>query len=185
MLDDQVRAGKVRAIAVSNETPWGVMTWLGAAQQAGAARIVAVQNPYSLLNRTFEIGLAEVAVREQVGLMAYSPLAMGMLTGKYADGARPQGARLTRFERFQRYSGERGREAAAAYVDLARTPRTRSGTDGPCLRAPPAIPCRHRRRCVARGTAASRAGRRGARTVARSAGRYSRAIHAANPNPSP
>lgn len=121
VLDEQVRAGKVRAIAVSNETPWGVMTWLDAARQAGAARIVAVQNPYNLLNRSFEIGLAEVAMREQVGLMAYSPLAMGMLTGKYADGARPQGARLTRFERFQRYSGERAREAAAAYVDLART----------------------------------------------------------------
>lgn len=120
VLDELVRAGKVRAIAVSNETPWGVMTWLAAAQQAGAARIVAVQNPYNLLNRTFEIGLAEVAVREQVGLMAYSPLAMGMLTGKYTGGARPDGARLTRFERFQRYSGERGRDAAADYVALAR-----------------------------------------------------------------
>lgn len=120
VLDELVRAGKVRAIAVSNETPWGVMTWLAAAQQAGAARIVAVQNPYNLLNRTFEIGLAEVAMCEQVGLMAYSPLAMGMLTGKYTGGARPDGARLTRFERFQRYSGERGRDAAADYVALAR-----------------------------------------------------------------
>ena len=120
-LDAHVRAGKVRAVAVSNETPWGVMRYLAAADTRGLARIAAIQNPYSLLNRTFESALAEVALREQVGLMAYSPLAMGMLTGKYAHGARPADARLTRFERFARYSGERGREAAQAYVDLART----------------------------------------------------------------
>lgn len=120
VLDDHVRAGKVRAVAVSNETPWGAMRYLAAAQQHGWARIAAIQNPYSLVNRTFEIGLAEVALREQVGLMAYSPLAMGMLTGKYAAGARPADARLTRFERFQRYSGDRGVAAAEAYVALAR-----------------------------------------------------------------
>lgn len=120
VLEDQVRAGKVRGLGVSNETPWGVMTYLAAAERRGLTRVAAVQNPYNLLNRTFEIGLAEVALREEVGLMAYSPLAMGVLSGKYAAGARPADARLTRFERFNRYSGPRGVAAAEAYVALAR-----------------------------------------------------------------
>lgn len=120
VLGDFVRAGKVRYVGLSNETPWGIMAFLRAAERLGLPRVVSVQNPYSLLNRTFEVGCAEVSIRDQVGLLAYSPLAFGTLTGKYLKGARPPGARLTRFDRFRRYSGPAGEAATAAYVDLAR-----------------------------------------------------------------
>ena len=120
VLGDFVRAGKVRAIGVSNETPWGVMKLLSLAEKTGLPRIVSIQNPYNLLNRSYEIGLAEVSLRENVGLLAYSPLAFGMLTGKYLGGARPQGARLTLFSRFDRYSNPRALRATEAYVAIAR-----------------------------------------------------------------
>ncbi len=120
VLADQVRAGKIRQIGVSNETPWGLMRYLTLAQQHGLPRMVSIQNPYSLLNRTFEVGLAEVAVRENCGLLAYSPLGFGVLSGKYLDGARPAGARVTRFERFSRYSNPEAKRATAEYVALAR-----------------------------------------------------------------
>lgn len=115
-----VDSGKVRHIGVSNETPWGVMQFLRAAELHGLPRIVAIQNPYSLLNRSFEIGLAEVAHREQLGLLAYSPLGFGVLSGKYLDGARPAAARLTLFERFQRYTKPLCEQAARGYVELAQ-----------------------------------------------------------------
>jgi aryl-alcohol dehydrogenase-like predicted oxidoreductase len=120
VLADLVRAGKVRHIGASNETPWGTMRLLALAEQQGLPRVVSIQNPYSLLNRTFEIGLAEVALREHCGLLAYSPLGFGVLSGKYADGARPAGARLTLFARFDRYSNPRAVAATARYVDIAR-----------------------------------------------------------------
>jgi aryl-alcohol dehydrogenase-like predicted oxidoreductase len=120
VLADLVEAGKVRHVGVSNETPWGVMRYLAAASRAGLPRIVSVQNPYNLLNRTFEVGLAEVAHREDVGLLAYSPLAFGVLSGKYLDGRRPADGRVTLFERFSRYSNPQGEAATRAYVDLAR-----------------------------------------------------------------
>lgn len=119
-LDDLVRAGKVRAIGVSNETPWGVMRLLCAAEREGLPRLASIQNPYNLLNRTFEVGLAEVAHREQAGLLAYSPLGFGMLSGKYLHGARPEGARLTRFERFKRYTNPQAIAATERYVGIAR-----------------------------------------------------------------
>ena len=119
-LDEQVKAGKVRHIGLSNETPWGMMTFLRLAEQHGLARPVSIQNPYNLLNRTFEIGLAEAALRERCGLLAYSPLAFGVLSGKYLNGVRPPGARLTLFERFSRYSNAEAERAATAYVTLAR-----------------------------------------------------------------
>lgn len=120
VLQDFVRAGKVRHVGVSNETPWGMAQFLGHAQ-AGLPRIVSIQNPYSLLNRIFEIGLAEFSHREQVGLLAYSPLAMGVLSGKYLDGARPEGSRLALFTRFTRYSEAQTEAATRAYVELARS----------------------------------------------------------------
>ena len=120
VLGDFVRAGKVRAIGVSNETPWGVMKLLSLAEKTGLPRIVSIQNPYNLLNRSYEIGLAEVSLRENVGLLAYSPLAFGVLSGKYLGGARPQGARLTLFSRFDRYSNPRAQRATEAYVAIAR-----------------------------------------------------------------
>ncbi len=120
VLADFVAAGKVRHLGVSNETPWGLARFLVAAEALKLPRIVSIQNPYSLLNRTYEIGLAEFSHREQIGLLAYSPLAFGVLSGKYLGGARPAGARLTLFERFQRYSSRQATGAAARYVELAR-----------------------------------------------------------------
>lgn len=120
VLGDLVRAGKVRHVGVSNETPWGTMEYLRLAAGGGGPRIVSIQNPYNLLNRTFEIGLAEIAIREQAGLLAYSPLAMGVLSGKYLNGARPAGARLTLFDRFQRYSTPEAVLPVARYVQLAQ-----------------------------------------------------------------
>lgn len=118
-LGDLVRAGKIRHVGLSNETPWGVMRCLRAAEALDLPRIVSIQNPYSLLNRSFEVGLAEMAVRERVGLLAYSPLGFGVLSGKYLDGALPPGARLTLFPGYERYSGPEGVAATRAYVALA------------------------------------------------------------------
>jgi len=118
-LDELVREGKVRHIGVSNETPWGVGRYLQLSQAKGLPRIASIQNPYSLLNRTFEIGLAEYSHREAVGLLAYSPLAFGVLSGKYLGGTRPAGARLTLFDRFTRYSNPEAQQATSDYVALA------------------------------------------------------------------
>jgi aryl-alcohol dehydrogenase-like predicted oxidoreductase len=112
-------AGKVRHIGISNETPWGVAEYLRLAREKALPRVVSIQNPYSLLNRSFEVGLAEFAHREQVGLLAYSPLAFGVLSGKYLGGQRPTGARLTLFSRFQRYTNPEAEAATAEYVRLA------------------------------------------------------------------
>ncbi|MDX8406535.1 MAG: NADP(H)-dependent aldo-keto reductase [Mariprofundus sp.] len=118
-LAELVAAGKVRHIGISNETPWGMMQYLHLADSKGLPRIASIQNPYSLLNRSFEVGLAEVSCREQVGLLAYSPLAFGVLSGKYLQGRQPAGARLTLFEHYTRYSGAVATQAAAAYVAVA------------------------------------------------------------------
>lgn len=121
VLGELVRAGKIRHIGVSNETPWGVARFLQQAEQRGLPRIASVQNPYSLLNRLYEGGLSEFSHREGVGLLAYSPLAFGTLTGKYLNGARPQGSRLTSVYRtFNRYDSESASRAIAAYVQLAK-----------------------------------------------------------------
>ncbi len=119
-LKELVEAGKVRAIGLSNDTPWGVMRALHLAETQGVPRVATVQNPYNLLNRSFEVGLAEVAHRESVGLLAYSPLGFGVLSGKYLDDARPEGARLTLFERFQRYTSPLAQQATRDYVQIAR-----------------------------------------------------------------
>lgn len=119
-LDGLVKAGKVRAIGLSNETPWGVMKFLQLADAKGLPRVASVQNPYSLVNRTYEVGLAEVSVREDCGLLAYSPLAFGVLSGKYLGGARPDGARISLFPYFSRYVSPLVEDATARYVDLAR-----------------------------------------------------------------
>lgn len=115
-----VEEGRVRYVGVSNETPWGVMQYLRLAERHGWPRIVSVQNPYSLLNRAYEVGLAEMSMRERCGLLAYSPLGFGVLSGKYLEGRKPAGARLTRFTRFQRYSRPRAVAATERYAALAR-----------------------------------------------------------------
>jgi aryl-alcohol dehydrogenase-like predicted oxidoreductase len=118
-LDVWVQKGAIRHIGLSNESPWGVMRFVEEAQRNGLPRIATIQNAYNLVNRVFEMGLAEIAMREDVGLLAYSPLGQGYLTGKYLDGARPAGARTTLFERGQRYEGPSADKAIKAYVDLA------------------------------------------------------------------
>ena len=120
VLDEQVKAGKIRHVGLSNETPWGTMKFLQLAQSHDWPRAVSIQNPYNLLNRSFEVGLAEIAIREQCGLLAYSPLAFGMLSGKYDGGARPPKGRLSLYSRFSRYSNPQSVAASARYVALAR-----------------------------------------------------------------
>ncbi|PWC14894.1 NADP(H)-dependent aldo-keto reductase [Brenneria roseae subsp. americana] len=119
-LNEQVRAGKIRYIGVSNETPWGVMRYLHLAEKHDLPRIASIQNPYSLLNRSFEVGLAEISQHEGVELLAYSSLAFGTLTGKYLNGAKPAGARNTLFSRFTRYTSPHAQQATAEYVALAQ-----------------------------------------------------------------
>ena len=120
VLEEQVKAGKIRHIGLSNETPWGTMKFLQLAESQGLPRAVSIQNPYNLLNRSFEVGLAEVAIREECGLLAYSPMAFGMLSGKFENGARPANARLTLFSRFTRYANPQSVAACSRYVALAR-----------------------------------------------------------------
>ena len=120
VLKDLVQAGKIRQIGISNETAWGTYEYLRVSTQENFPRIVSIQNPYNLLNRSFEIGLSEFTHREDVSLLAYSPLAFGVLSGKYLNGAKPEGARITLFERFSRYNNENGIACTEAYVNLAR-----------------------------------------------------------------
>lgn len=119
-LADEIARGRIRAIGVSNETPWGLMRYLAAAEAAGLPRPVSIQNPYSLLNRSFEVGLAEIAIREDCGLLAYSPLGFGTLSGKYLNGEQPATGRLTLFPQYRRYTGARAVAATATYVAIAR-----------------------------------------------------------------
>jgi aryl-alcohol dehydrogenase-like predicted oxidoreductase len=118
-LGELVTEGLVRQIGVSNETAWGVSKYLQVSQTNDLPRVVSVQNAYNLLNRTYEIGLAEFAPREQVGLLAYSPLGQGYLTGKYRGGARPPGARTTLFNRGGRYEKPGTAEAIDKYLAIA------------------------------------------------------------------
>lgn len=121
VLGEQVQAGKIRHIGVANETPWGVMRYLAAARELGLPRIVTIQNGYSLLDRYFELGLAEVAMREQVGLLAYSPLAGGLLTGKYMGAPKPiPGSRSSLSPGFTARFTDKKLRATVAYVELAR-----------------------------------------------------------------
>ena len=120
VLDELVKQGKIRVIGISNETPWGCAEYLRISREKELPRIVSIQNPYNLLNRTFEIGISEFSHREQVGLLAYSPLAFGALSGKYLNNQKPEGARLTLFERFNRYLNPQATKATEAYVNLAK-----------------------------------------------------------------
>jgi aryl-alcohol dehydrogenase-like predicted oxidoreductase len=115
-----VQEGKIRFVGLSNETPWGLMTFLKAADDRGLPRIASIQNAYNLVNRTFEIGLSEIAQREEVSLLGYSPLGQGYLTGKYEGGALPPGSRKTMFNRLGRYEKGNGPKAISAYIALAR-----------------------------------------------------------------
>lgn len=118
-LQYEIKNGRIRYIGLSNETPWGTMKFLHLAEKLGLSKFVSVQNPYNLLNRTYEIGMSEIAKYEGVGLLAYSPLAFGYLTGKFRNGARPADARVTLFSRFSRYSNPESEWAVEQYAQLA------------------------------------------------------------------
>ena len=121
VLDKLVKQGKIRFIGLSNETPWGLMKFLSLSDKYDLPRVVSVQNPYSLLNRSYEVGMAEISIRESCGLLAYSPLAFGMLTGKYDDDSFPNGARLTLFgDMFTRYTKEKGKKESKKFNNLAK-----------------------------------------------------------------
>lgn len=120
-LQVMVREGKIRHIGVSNETPWGVNEYLRLAREKDLPRIQSIQNQYSLLNRTFEVGLSEIALREKVTLLAYSTLSMGVLSGKYLGGEMPKGSRFVLSGRnSERYNPPRAQVAVEAYVTLAK-----------------------------------------------------------------
>ncbi|MRN39066.1 NADP(H)-dependent aldo-keto reductase [Neisseria sp. N95_16] len=119
-LGELVKQGKIRAFGLSNETPWGAMRYLNQHEQnTDLPRVASVQNPYNLLNRSYEVGLSEISLREDIPLLAYSPLAFGVLTGKYRHGAKPEGSRLALFERFQRYTKPKAEEAVERYAKIA------------------------------------------------------------------
>lgn len=120
VLDGFIKVGKIRQIGLSNETSWGVMTFLNAAKEVNLPRMVTVQNPYSLLNRCYEVGLTEVSLREQCGLLSYSPLGFGVLSGKYLNNQHPDGARISLWPDYSRYSSPSAISATEKYVSLAR-----------------------------------------------------------------
>ncbi|MDF1849195.1 MAG: NADP(H)-dependent aldo-keto reductase [Verrucomicrobiales bacterium] len=119
VLADLVESGKIRYIGLSNETPWGAMKFLAAAETLGLPRMVTIQNSYNLLNRTFDSGLSEICHEEGLRSLPYSPLAFGRLSGKYRGGALPNGARLTLWERFARYNGPNSDAAIEEYAKIA------------------------------------------------------------------
>ena len=116
-----VKAGTIRTIGLSNETPWGTMKYLQTAKDHNLPRPVTIQNSYSLIHRGYEVGLSEVSMREDIGLLAYSPLAQGVLSGKYLDGKSPEGSRGNLFPRFiARYMGDGSSEAVKRYQAIAK-----------------------------------------------------------------
>jgi len=119
-MDGLIKAGTIRHWGLSNETPWGVMRVLHLADVNGLPRPVSIQNPYSLLSRGFEVGLAEVCLRENIAGFHYSPLGMGRLTGKYLDGTASKQARLNVFPQYTRYSNDNALEATKAYAEVAK-----------------------------------------------------------------
>ena len=120
-LDQIIKSGKVRYVGLSNETAWGLSKFLEISKIKNLPRILSVQNPYSLLNRTYEIGLAEISIREKSGLLAYSPLAFGYLTGKYRNKKLPDNSRMKLFgEKFVRYKTENGQLAIEKYYEIAK-----------------------------------------------------------------
>ena len=119
VMDGLVKAGKIKHIGVSNENPWGIMRFLEESKYHNLPRIKTIQNPYSLLNRLFENASAEVCLRENVGLLAYSPLAFGVLSGKFLTGESHPKARLSLFPQYSRYSSAKSTEATKLYQEVA------------------------------------------------------------------
>jgi len=118
-LNDFVKEGLVRHVGLSNETPWGVMRYLQLAKDNNWVRPVSIQNHYNVLDRSYEMTLAEVSHRENIGLLAYSPLAMGVLSGKYLDGNVPSGSRFDHYPGFNRFESDIAKDAIRAYKKVA------------------------------------------------------------------
>jgi aryl-alcohol dehydrogenase-like predicted oxidoreductase len=119
-LGNLIKAGKIRYIGISNETPWGLSQYLRLSELHNLPKLMTIQNPYSLLNRSFEIGLSEFSHRENIGLLAYSPLGFGALSGKYLNGKMPKGSRRQLLVGYDRYSNIQGELATKEYVELAK-----------------------------------------------------------------
>ena len=120
-LQKYIKAGKIKHVGLSNETPWGVNKFLQLSKELNLPRMMCVQNPYSLLNRSYEIGLAEISIRDKIGCLAYSPLASGYLTGKYRNGQKPKGSRIERDGDFwTRYEKPNTGKAVDAYYGIAK-----------------------------------------------------------------
>ena len=119
-LDSFIKEGKIKHIGLSNETPWGIMRFLNESKYNNLPKISTVQNPYSLLNRQFEVGSAEVCMRENVGLFAYSPMAFGVLSGKFLTGESHPNARINLFPQFSRYNSAQCTEATKLYAEIAK-----------------------------------------------------------------
>ena len=120
-LRDLIAQGKIRHVGLSNESPWGTMRFLEESKvHESLPRMLTIQNPYSLLNRLFEVGLSEISIRENLRLLAYSPLGFGVLSGKYLTEIPPRKARVTLFPNYNRYSGPTAVEATQKYADLAK-----------------------------------------------------------------
>jgi len=119
-LDKFIKTGKIRYVGLSNETPWGALNYLQLSKDKNLPRMMSIQNPYSLLNRSYEVGLAEVSIREKIGCLAYSPLASGYLTGKYRNKNFPKGSRMERdFDFWTRYRKPNTENAVELYFDIS------------------------------------------------------------------
>ena len=118
-LNNLVESGKIRSIGLSNDTSWGAMKFLEISKEKSFSKIVTIQNPYSLLNRTYEINMAEISEMENIKLLAYSPLGFGVLTGKYINN-KPKNSRLSLWNRFDRYSNKNSKYSTLKYVELAK-----------------------------------------------------------------
>ena len=119
-LNGFIQQGKIKHIGLSNETPWGIMRFLEESKYHNLPRIKTVQNPYSLLNRLYENGSAEIGIRENVGLLAYSPMAFGVLSGKFLTGEAHPNARINLFPQFSRYNSEQSAAATRLYNEIAQ-----------------------------------------------------------------
>ncbi|RPD93307.1 NADP(H)-dependent aldo-keto reductase [Aureibaculum marinum] len=119
-LNNFIKQGKIRNVGISNETPWGTMRYLEEAKTKNLPRMITIQNAYSLLNRIFEAGLSEIALKEGIGLLAYSPLAFGVLSGKYLDGNGPDDGRVNLFPAYKRYSSTESTNAVIEYLKIAK-----------------------------------------------------------------
>ena len=119
-LNRYVKKGKIRYVGLSNETPWGVMNYLKVSKEKNLPRMMSIQNPYGLLNRSYEVGLSEVSIREEIGCLAYSPLASGYLTGKYRNNNFPKGSRMERdFDFWTRYRKPNTEKAIELYYEIS------------------------------------------------------------------